>query len=544
MKKNLIRYLEKEFFILLFIFFISLLLAVSIAFGLYLWKIIYDQLFRKPDTSLFILIAVLSIAAVFITNLLTVVRDRTMSLLNRNLVSNIRKDFLTEVMHYKYSFFLERNSSEFVKRAMEDCRIIADGLSGRIMEVVNFVQIGFWLVFFLYFAPLISEMYLIFIIAFTGWVFIWRKKYETTSFEIGKEYDVLWKNLLDIFSGIKTIKLDLLKSKVIQNMDENLTKMSYIKKINSLYSNMLWNIIYIMVWSPVLFILIFMIPEVVRGNVTIGTLVFCLLFNERFITPLNELAGIFISQRGLKSAKKRLYDYLSDDIEKGGDLEFHGIRQKIEFKNVSFSYQKSHFALKNVSLEIPYGKNVAIYGKSGSGKSTIAALLVRLFDPASGSIFIDGVPHSSFDLESFRKGIVMISQDIPIYSGTLRENIDLKKRLKDDEILDLMKKVRLFDFLARLPAGINTTIAEGLVDISGGERQRLGIARALAFHSSIYIFDEITASLDRETEKEITDLLYTRQKGITSLTITHNADILKMMDIIYDLADGCLKRRS
>jgi ABC-type multidrug transport system fused ATPase/permease subunit len=235
---------------------------------------------------------------------------------------------------------------------------------------------------------------------------------------------------------------------------------------------------------------------------------------------------------------------MSDDIEKGGELEFHGIRGKIEFKNVSFSYPKSHFALKNISLEMPYGKNVAIYGKSGSGKSTIAALLVRLFDPSSGSIFIDGVPHFSFDLESFRKGIVIVSQDIPVYSGTLRENIDLKKHMKDDEILDLMKKVRLFGFLDRLPAGIDTIIAEGLVDISGGERQKLGIARALAFRSSIYIFDEVTASMDKETEKDIADLLYDTEKEITSLTITHNPDILKMMDIVYDIADGCLKRRS
>jgi ABC-type multidrug transport system fused ATPase/permease subunit len=205
---------------------------------------------------------------------------------------------------------------------------------------------------------------------------------------------------------------------------------------------------------------------------------------------------------------------------------------------------KKRSSLNNLFFNIPAGKKVAVAGKSGSGKSTLAALLLRLFDPHSGKILIDDISHSSFDLESLRNEIVLLPQDIPIYYATLRENIDVKQRLTDGEILQLISKVRLDEFFKRMPAGLDTFIFEGGIDISGGERQRLGIARALSLPASLYIFDEVTASLDKETEKYIADLLYYQSNGITSLTITHNPSLLEHMDIVYDLKQGRMIKRT
>ncbi|MBN1799528.1 MAG: ABC transporter ATP-binding protein [Spirochaetales bacterium] len=543
MKEKFYRYLKKETHILIILLFISIALAVSVAFGVYLWKIIYDQLFKKPDPSLFVLIIVLSLSAVIVANLFKVLKDRMLALLNRNLVSRIRNDFLIEIMHYRYSFFLERNSSEFVKRATVDCQIIADGLSQSVMGVVNLLQIIFWLVFFLYLVPWMSLIYITLLSLLVGWVLIWRERYEMSIYEIGQEYDVLWKNLWEVFSGIKTIKLELLKPLVMRKMERNLNQKVQKYRMHMFYSNMLWNIFYLLPWLAMGSILMIAVQQIIQGDFSIGTLVFCFLFTERFLSPLNESVEILISLQGLKAARKRVAAYRIGDKEKGGNLKFKGIKEKIEFKEIFFSYPGSSFELKNIFFSLPAGKNVAISGKSGSGKSTLAALLVRLFDPQSGQILIDDVPHSLFDLESLRGGIVLVPQEIPIYHTTLRENIDIKHRLKDEEIISLIDRVRLNAFFKRMCAGLDTLLFEGGIDISGGERQRLGIARALALPAGIYIFDEVTASLDKETEKDIAELLYNNNSGITSLTITHNPGLLKRMDIIYDFKEGELIRR-
>jgi subfamily B ATP-binding cassette protein MsbA len=543
MKEKFYWYLKRETHILILLLIISLLLAVSVAFGVYLWKVIYDQLFKKPDTTLYLYITLFSVSAIIISNLLKIFKDSLISLLNRNLISLIRNDFLMEIMHYRYSFFLEHNSSEFVKRATEDCRIIADGLSQSVMGVVNLLQISFWLIFFLFLVPWVSLIYFVLLSMLIGWVLIWREKYEASVYQISQEYDVLWRNLWEIFSGIKVIKLELLKTLVMNKMGDNLNRKESNFKRHMFYSNMLWNIFYLLPWLAAGSLLIIAVQEIIQGSLTVGMLVFCFLFTERFLTPCNESVGILISLQGLKAARKRVAAYRIGDKEQGGDLVFTGVKKKIEFKKICFSYPGSNFKLHNLFFTIPAGKKVAVAGKSGSGKSTLTALLLRLFDPHSGKILIDDISHSSFNLESLRNEIVLLPQDIPIYYATLRENIDVKQRLTDEEILQLISKVRLDEFFKRMPAGLDTFIFEGGIDISGGERQRLGIARALSLPASFYIFDEVTASLDKETEKYIADLLYNQSNGITSLTITHNPGLLEHMDIVYDLKQGRMIKR-
>ncbi|MEJ2663953.1 MAG: ABC transporter ATP-binding protein [Spirochaetia bacterium] len=543
MNSRYIRYLKKESPLLWVLFAVSLALAGSVALGVYLWKIIYDGLFRKPDSGLFMLIIVISLSTVVVSSALVVVKDRLLSLLNRNLVSRIRTDFLSEIMHYTYSFFLKRNSSEFVKRVSEDCGIIADGLSKSVMGVVNLLQVCFWLVLFLFVFPWASLIYFILLGIIIVWVLGWRRQYERTEYEISKGYDGLWKTLWEVFSGIKLIKLELLKEKVMTGLDKILQYISLNFRRRMYYGGMLWNIFYVLPWLATGFILVFAVQELSRGNFSVGTLVFCFLFTERFLTPLNEAVTILISLHGLRAADERVGDYLTGEREGCGDTLLRGIRSKVEFKEVCFSYPDSDFVLNNISLEIPIGKNVAISGKSGCGKSTLAALLVRLFDPLSGSILIDGIPHTSFTLESLRRQIVILAQDIPVYSASLRENIDLGGRLTDNEILDLIGKVRLQEFVRKLPAGLDTMLAEGGTDISGGERRRLGIARALALQGALYIFDEATASLDKNTEKQIADLLFTPHTYGTTLTITHNTNLLKLMDIVYYFENGRLVRK-
>ena len=538
MNGRYVSYMKKEIPLLLLVLALSLLMAAVITLGTYLWKIIYDQLFQKEDMHLFWIIVLLSGSVIILTHVLRAVHQHVLMRLQYRLYTGIRKEFLLEVMHYRYSFFLTRHTGEFIKHATEDCFMIAQGLVKMITGGVYIVQVTFWLAFFLFVFPPASLIYFAISLMLVFWVMLWRKKFAGMSFAIGAATDTLWRNLSEVFGGIKMIKLDLLKEKSMRRLDGIFRDLSVKEKRCSFFSNMIWNIFYFFPWLALAFFVLALVPGIITGQYTLGLLVLCFLFTERFLSPLNASINILISHQEFRDAEKRIQTYRTKETEREGTIEFAGIKDGITVEHVHFAYENSLFALRDINLSIPCGKHTAIHGKSGCGKSSLVALIMRLFDASSGAVLLDGVPHTQFTLESLRDRITVVPQDIPIYLGTVRENIDIKDALSDAEVSELIQAVRLDGFVSRLPEGLETKITADGLDISGGERRRLGIARALGLKQHIFIFDEVTASLDKETEKYITDYLYTVKRNWTTLTITHNPQILKLMDVVYTMKDG------
>jgi ATP-binding cassette, subfamily B, bacterial MsbA len=233
-----------------------------------------------------------------------------------------------------------------------------------------------------------------------------------------------------------------------------------------------------------------------------------------------------------------------DDRDKffvlGGPREFHGLRRNLEIRTLDFSYHPEIPVLAGLSFEIPAGRTVAIVGETGCGKTTILSLIARLYDCPPKSIFLDGADIRSFSLESLGRRMALVSQEPWLFNDTLRNNLlfGLEREVDDAELASVLAQARLHDLVARLPHGLDTDIGDRGVKLSGGEKQRLSIARALLRNADILLLDEATASLDTRTERQVQRALEASSQGRTVIIVAHRLSTVRHADKILVMDRG------
>jgi ABC-type multidrug transport system fused ATPase/permease subunit len=298
---------------------------------------------------------------------------------------------------------------------------------------------------------------------------------------------------------------------------------------------------------PTILILWYGGHQVAAGTMTVGEITEFILYVGLLMMPIRRLGMIVNLFSRTASAGQRILEILdteSDVNEKPRATNLGKVKGQVTFDNVSFSYNHSDAALKNVSFDVKPGQMVALIGRSGSGKSTIVNLLARFYDVTSGRILIDGTDIRDVTLSSLRKNVVAAQQDVYLFSTTIRENIAYGARdASMDKIIEASKAAYLHDFIASLPEGYDTWVGERGDTLSGGEKQRLSIARTLLVDPSILILDDSTASVDSRTEKLIRQALDRLIKDRTTFIITHRLPIIQNADLILVLEDGELKEQ-
>jgi len=274
----------------------------------------------------------------------------------------------------------------------------------------------------------------------------------------------------------------------------------------------------------------------------VGQVTQFILYLGMLMMPIQRLGMVVSLVSRTVSAGGRVLEILDTEsavIEKPDAIELGKVKGKVSFQNVSFSYNNVGPALKNVSFEAQPGQLVALLGGSGSGKSTVANLLARFYDVSSGKITIDGVDIRDVTLPSLRKNVVAAQQDVFLFSATIRDNIAYGAvDASTEQIIEVAKAAYLHDFIQALPDGYDTWVGERGDTLSGGEKQRLAIARTLLVNPGILILDDSTASVDSETEKLIRQALDRLIKGRTTFVITHRLPIIQNADLILMLQDG------
>ena len=278
------------------------------------------------------------------------------------------------------------------------------------------------------------------------------------------------------------------------------------------------------------------------GALTVGQLLFCYSLVGYMLEPLNRLASVNLKLQDALVAVDRLYQVLDLEIEQpasGPRAQFHGVQNAIELRGVNFRYGCRSNVLEEVNLRIPAGRTVAILGESGSGKSTLLKLLLGFYAPSKGQVLIDGVDLRDFDLASMRNRIGLVAQDPFIFNGSFRENITLgRPGATLDEVIAATRAAGLEEYVASLPERYETAIGERGGNMSGGQRQRLAIARALLRSPEVLIFDEATSHLDTATERAIQASLRTALAGKTVVLVAHRLSTVRDADYIYVLDHG------
>ena len=276
------------------------------------------------------------------------------------------------------------------------------------------------------------------------------------------------------------------------------------------------------------------------GEIKVATYSVLLFITQRLLWPLTELGDTFDLYQRAMASFNRIFSLKIQSSEIGnGDIEFKKLENKIELKDVSFSYVDNFNVLNNVDLTIETGQTTAIVGSTGSGKSTLIKLLLRLYEINNGSISYDSNSLKDIELSSLRKKVGLVSQDVFLFEGTVIENIaygDLNA--SESEVWNAAQKSEADEFINNLPQKEKTIVGERGQKLSGGQRQRISIARAILKNPEILILDEATSSVDNETEAAIQRSLDILKKDRTVIVIAHRLSTVRNADIIYVLENG------
>jgi ABC-type multidrug transport system fused ATPase/permease subunit len=282
--------------------------------------------------------------------------------------------------------------------------------------------------------------------------------------------------------------------------------------------------------------------DVIAGRMTIGGITQFMLYLGMLAMPVRRLGMIANMFSRTISAGQRILEILDTESpvkEKPKAIQLGRLKGAVSFQNVSFSYNSMAPALNDVSFSVKPGQLVALLGGSGSGKSSIVHLISRFYDVSSGSILVDGIDIRDVTLASLRKNVGIAQQDVFLFSATIRDNIAYGiPDASMEQIITAAKAAQIHDFIQSLPDGYNTWVGERGVTLSGGEKQRVTIARSLLVNPSILILDDSTSSVDAETEQLIRQALDKLIKGRTTFVITHRLPIIQNADLILMLKDG------
>ncbi|MDQ3048785.1 MAG: ABC transporter ATP-binding protein/permease [Bacteroidota bacterium] len=285
-----------------------------------------------------------------------------------------------------------------------------------------------------------------------------------------------------------------------------------------------------------------------NGIITIGSIATFLLFINRLTWPIASLGWVTSLIQRAASSQTRINEFLETASEiKNENTAESEISGKIEFRNVSFQYPDSGIqALDDVSFRIEPGTSLAIVGRTGSGKSTIAALLCRLYDTNKGKILIDGINIREHDLRTLRQSTGYVPQEVFLFSDTIAHNIAFsvnQNEINSARIEEAAKDSAIYENILEFPEGFNTIVGERGITLSGGQKQRISIARAIIKDPKILIFDDCLSAVDTETEEKILNSLKKRMKNRTSLIISHRVSSVKNADLIIVMENGKIIER-
>ena len=282
---------------------------------------------------------------------------------------------------------------------------------------------------------------------------------------------------------------------------------------------------------------------IVEGQITQGALIGAVILGGRTMGPLSQLANTLSRVNGAMAAYRNLSKLIGNSFNSASSLSpisRTSLNGDIEFKNVSYQFEGSKQAtINNISFKIPFGQKVALVGKMGSGKSTMSKLIAGMIEPTSGAILVDGIDVRQIDPADVRKNIGVMLQDSWLFSGTIRENIQMGFNEYDDEhILKICKIAGVDDFVGSHPKGYDLEIKERGIGLSGGQKQTINLARSLLHDPEILLLDEPTSSMDQATEKKVINSLNQFCEKKTMLIVTHRNSILAMVDRVFVMDNG------
>lgn len=505
-----------------------------------------NKIFLRTDTAQMLLKIALIFPVVYaVLGIADYGRSYLLNYIGQNVVMNIRKELHRKLMSLSHDFYVRNSSAKIMSRVTNDLSAVKGAIvkvpAAMTKELLTFAGVAIY-VFYLNWKFALMVFIVLPLIAFP--LIILSRRMKKASREGQQQMAEIYSSLSQMLNGFSVIKAFVSEKQEIQKF----------RKDNNKFYNIALRIIRIDArLSPMIefigalgaaVILFFGGRDVINGVWSPGDFLVFFYAITKMYKPIKSFASVNNLLQGALAGAERVFEILDEKpaIHNAADAKaLKPFEKSIIYKDVTFGYDPEKTILEKFNITINRGETVAIVGHSGSGKTTVANLLVRFYDPQSGSIHIDGNDIKEVTLDSLRAQVGIVSQDIMLFDDTIKYNISYGNfDASMEDIVKAAKNANAHDFISKLPNGYDTHVGEKGMKLSGGEKQRISIARAMLKNPPILVLDEATSALDSESEKLVQDAIERLMKNRTVILIAHRLATVKNSDKIIVMDSGCV----
>ncbi len=536
---------KMPFFVGMFVLLISSI--ITMAFPKVLGELI-DSV-NAEDTNTVNTFTLLLIGIFLVTAILSFLRVYLFGYVTHKALALLRLTTYKHLISSPMSYFSKRRVGELSSRITSDISLLQDTFTTTIAEFLRqfiTIPVGMFFLLFISFRLTVFMIAVIPVVAIIGVFFgkFIKKLSKEAQNDIADSNTVVDETL----HGIASVKAYANEFFEIIRYKKSIDSSVQTSIKRALWRGVFIGLIMFAAGSAIVSIVWYGLHMVQNGVITLGELLSFAIYSALLGFSFAGAADLFSQLQKAIGATEHLMDILDEatetvTLEKTSLISIEG---NLTFNNVCFSYpsRRDIQVLKDVSFSVDKGKQIAIVGPSGSGKSTIASLIFRFYDPESGVITIDGKKINDYELSQIRNQMAIVPQDVMLFGGTIRENIEYgKPNATDEEIFEAAKKANALEFIESFPEKFETIVGDRGIQLSGGQKQRIAIARAILKNPSILVLDEATSALDSESERLVQEALERLMEGRTSIVIAHRLSTIKKADTIIVLDNGKIKEK-
>ena len=471
------------------------------------------------------------------------IRDALFSKVSQNAIRSVSLKIFKHLHFLSLDFHLSRQTgglNRYIDRGTKGIdfllRYVLFNVVPTFIELVLVIIILFTLYGFQYAAITLITIIIYVILTFviTAWRIQFRKDMNAADNNASTK-------MIDSLLNFETVKYFNNENHEFSRLDESLEKYEFAANKNRISLSLLNVSQTIVIMTGITIMLVLTVFGIQQNLITVGGFVVINAYMLQLYQPLNFLGTIYREIRQSLIDMENMFNLLNEKntVVDNGKKVLNNFNAEITFKNISFGYRPDRIIIKNISFHLEKGKSLAIVGPTGAGKSTISKLLFRFYDPNEGEILINDENIKNFKQDSLRKSIGIVPQDTVLFNDTIYYNISYgNPEASRDEIINAAKIAGIHDFIESIPDKYQTIVGERGLKLSGGEKQRVAIARTVLKNPSIFFFDEATSALDSSTEKDIIENLNNISKGKTTLIIAHRLSTVSKADNIIVIDKG------
>lgn len=469
---------------------------------------------------------------------------QTIIVMSRLIEYDLKNEIYNHYQKLPLSFYRQNNTGDIMNRISEDVSKVRMYLGPAIMYSVNLVTLFLIVIPIMFSVNATLTWYSLIPLPFLSIsIYFVNNLMNKRSEEIQKSQSQLSTLVQEAFSGIRVLKSFVREDDSLRNFTKETNNYKYRSLRLTFVDALFFPLIMGMVGLSVILVVYVGGVEVMNGAVTAGNIAEFIIYVNLLTWPVTSVGWVTSIIQRAAASQKRINQFLENDTEivSSENIEkvFDG---DIVFKNVSFTYPDSGIkALKKVSFSVKQGETLAVIGTTGSGKSTIANLLARMYDPTEGKITIDGIKIDEFKVSNLRGQIGYVPQDVFLFSDSIKRNIAFGANdLSEEQILQASKDADLHNNIMDFPQKYETNLGERGITLSGGQKQRVSIARAIARDPKVMIMDDALSAVDTKTENAILNALKKIMRNRTSVIISHRVSSAKLANYIIVLDDGVI----